>query len=76
MSVLVIFVLGVSVFVGPFIVAGVACSSFDSFAFVRVLARSLLYLALGVACSSLDSFMLVSIVLAFALGVRCATASC
>jgi hypothetical protein len=47
MSVLVIFVLGVSVFVGPFIVGGVARSSFDSFAFVRVLARSLLYLALG-----------------------------
>ena len=47
MSVLVIFVLGVSMFTGLFIVAGVARSSFDSFAFVRVLARSLLYLVLG-----------------------------
>ena len=47
MSVLVKFVLGLSVFVGPFIVSGVAHSSFDSFAFVQVLALSLLYLALG-----------------------------
>ena len=42
MSVLVIFILGIRVFVGPFIVAGMACSSFDLFAFMRVLARSLL----------------------------------
>ena len=44
---LVIFVLGISVFVGPFIVAGVVHSLFDSFAFVWVLARSLVYLVLG-----------------------------
>ena len=37
----------VSVFVGPFIVSGMAHSSFDSFAFVRVLALLLLYLVLG-----------------------------
>ena len=47
MSVLVIFVLGVSMFVGPFIVAGIAHSSFDSFEFMQVLAHLLLYLVLG-----------------------------
>ena len=47
MSVLVKFVLGLSVFIGLFIVSGVAHSLFNSFAFVQVLPCSLLYLALG-----------------------------